>query len=229
MLQLEKIKLFFFKDHLSVELDKGEVLGVLGPSGCGKTSLLKSLKGFFPKEGTIILNNEIINKNQDPRIAFVHQQPIFYDHWSIKQNLIFGNIYVKDQDEEKTLNKLYKLSEIFSMRKILNKKLKNLSIGEGQRLSIIRCLMMDPKIIIMDEPSSALDPENIKILINFINKLKKTEISLIIASHDINFIKKIADKIIFISNNGEVLFNNTLEKFFQTNNPIIKDFINSQE
>ena len=57
MLQLEKIKLFFFKDALSLELDKGQVLGILGPSGCGKTSLLKSLKGFYPKEGSLMLNN----------------------------------------------------------------------------------------------------------------------------------------------------------------------------
>ena len=225
MLQLEKIKLSFFKDSLSVDLNKGEVLGVLGPSGCGKTSLLKSLKGFFPKEGTLILNNEIINKKQDSRIGFVHQQPIFYNHWSVKDNLIFGNLYVKHQEESRVINKLYKLAEIFGMKKILQKPLKNLSVGEQQRLSIIRCLMMDPKVIIMDEPSSALDPENIKILINFINKLKKADISIIIASHDINFIKNVGDKIVFLHHNGNILFNDTMENFLQNTNPTIQDFI----
>ena len=88
MVQLEKIKLFFFKNSVSLDLNKGEVLGVLGPSGSGKTTFLKSIKGFLPKEGTVLLNNEIITQKEDYRIAFVHQQPILYDHWSIIDNLI---------------------------------------------------------------------------------------------------------------------------------------------
>jgi ABC-type multidrug transport system ATPase subunit len=226
MIQLEKIKLFFFKESVSLSLDKGEVLGVLGPSGSGKTTFLKAIKGFGPKEGTVLLNNEIINSQEDYRIAFVHQQAVLYDHWSIIDNLICGNIHIRNQNKEDVLKKLYKITDLFGLTPLLKKKVHSLSIGQKQRLSIIRCLMMDPKLILMDEPSSALDPCNIKKLSSIINKLKKSGIDIILASHDMNFIKSICDKILFINNNGEILFNGTVEDFFQSDNPIILDFIN---
>jgi polar amino acid transport system ATP-binding protein len=225
MVQLEKIKLFFFKNSVSLDLQKGEILGVLGPSGSGKTTFLKSIKGFLPKEGTVLLNNEIITDKEDYRIAFVHQQPILYDHWSIIDNLICGNIYLRHQKKEDVLKKLYKITDLFNLTNLLNKKVHELSLGQKQRLSIIRCLMMDPKLIIMDEPSSALDPCNIKKLSSIIQKLKKSGISIILASHDMNFINSICDKILFLNNNGETLFNGSLSEFLVHEHPVIKDFI----
>lgn len=225
MLQLNKIKLFFFKESLSVNLNDGEILGILGPSGCGKTSLLKSIKGFFPKEGTVLLNNEIINNNKDSRIGLVHQQPIMFPHWSVKENLIFGNLLIKKQSENEIHHKLNKICQQFQLNNILNKQIKNLSVGEKQRLSIVRCLMMDPKIILMDEPSSALDPINIKKLCNIINKLKESGVSMIIASHDLTFIKKVTDKIIFLAPKGNILFNGKNEDFWKSSDDTIKEFI----
>jgi ABC-type polar amino acid transport system ATPase subunit len=226
MLQLDKIKLFFFQDDISCTINPGEVLAILGPSGSGKTSLLKSIKGFYPKEGTILLNNEIIKNNQDYRIGLIHQQPIIFPHWNIEKNLIFGNLLIKKQSHQLINKQLKSIINMFQLNNILKKSIKNLSVGEKQRLAIVRCLMMEPQVILMDEPSSALDPINIKKLLNMINQLKQQGIIIIIASHDLHLIKAISNKIIFLGPDGKILFNDNSEKFWNNKNDYIQNFIN---
>ena len=224
MLNLEKIKLFFLTEAVSAHISNGEILGILGESGSGKTSFLKSIKGFFPKEqGSVSLDGELITQKTDYRIGFVHQQATMFPHWSVKKNIIFGDQYVRGTNKEVCLKKLYKIAEAFNFTHVLDKEVSNLSVGEKQRLSIGRCIMMDPEVILMDEPSSALDPTNVKNLKNMILQLKKLGVIFVIASHDMAFIKPLCDKIIFLSN-GKVLFNGKAEDFWVNKSEEIREF-----
>jgi ABC-type multidrug transport system ATPase subunit len=224
MLNLEKIKLFFFEEPVSATIENGEILGIIGQSGSGKTSLLKSIKGFFPLEqGSVILDGEVINQNTDYRIGFVHQQALMFPHWSIKKNIIFGDQYVRGTKKEECLKKLNKIAEAFNLTHVLDKEVHNLSVGEKQRLGIARCIMMDPYVILMDEPSSALDPANVKNLCNMILKLKQAGVIFVIASHDMSLIKMLCDKIIFLSE-GKAIFNGTAAAFWINKNKQIEDF-----
>ena len=212
---LSKINYFYIKNkkkiniinNFSVNFQTGKIYGLFGKSGRGKTTLLNIISGLIkPKSGNLFINNKII-KSQDIykvyKVGLLNQEPYLIEG-SIYENIIF-NFRDKEKENIFSYKKIQKLLIKFNLKKYSNKKFlydKNLSLnkklsgGEKQRISIIRCIYNDPQLMILDEPTAALDKKNEEMLIKFLKKYKKNKI-IILTTHR-EYLKKHLDKVINI-------------------------------
>jgi ABC-type multidrug transport system ATPase subunit len=190
MLVIKNLNLKNILHNINLLVEDEIILGLYGSSGSGKSSLLKCIKGFYNNwTGEILYNNKKINK-YDSSIGYILQEPIFFPHMTIMENLLLTN---------KTPEEINTRLKNLNLEYLLNKNLNNLSGGEKQKLNIARALLMDPKILLMDEPTSAMDEENRKFFYDTIEILnKKEKITIILISHD-NESKSICHKIIYMT------------------------------
>lgn len=189
---------------INLAIENGEIVSLLGPSGCGKTTLLNMILGLTEVSGgEIIYNNEVIqNKPMQKRdFNIVFQDFCLFPHLNAYENIIYGLRNLKKNPYDK---KVTDLIELLELRPHLYKKIHELSGGQKQRVSIARTIVMEPKILLMDEPLSALDgviKESIK---DMIQKIAKTlNLTTIIVTHDPEEALTMADKVVVIEN-GEI-------------------------
>ena len=183
---------------------------IIGKSGSGKTTLLNIIAGLDSYDDGDLIYDDIkitksnIDEYRNENIGFVFQQMNLIDSLSIKENLeiVFDMCHKKMEDEVilKLFNKVGLLENSNSLNEFLKKKPNQLSVGQMQRVAIVRALIKNPKIIILDEPTSALDEENSKKIVDFLKKLSKS-IIVIIASHDKKIFTEVADQIIELKEN----------------------------
>lgn len=175
----------------SFSVKNGETLLILGKSGVGKTTFLHLLGALLkPENGTIAindinikdLNNKALASFRAQNIGVIYQRPHFVNALSVKENLLLSN-YLADRKSEK--NHLMSLAESLGFSEHLDKKTSELSLGEQQRVSIARALMNNPSLILADEPTSSLDDENCKNVVEILQKqAEKIGACLIIVTHD---------------------------------------------
>ena len=184
--------------HLDVnlEIQKGEFVALMGESGSGKTTLLRVLAGLEKAEGDINvedvlwLGNQKILPPQQREIGFVFQDYALFDNMSVEENLLFVN-------DDKTLAK--RLLEMTELTGLASRNVKGLSGGQKQRVSLCRAMMKKPKLLLMDEPLSALDPVMRTKLQDEILKLHKTfGTTTIMVSHDTDVSYHLADRILVL-------------------------------
>ncbi|AEX85335.1 ABC transporter [Marinitoga sp. 1135] len=194
--------------HFSVK--RGEIIGIIGPNGAGKTTLIKLILGLLkPTEGEIEIfgkNIKNIKKLERNKIGMVLDTPGLYDDLTIEENIKFWQkVYKKNNNEIWNLIDRWKLTE---KKKTL---IKNLSAGMRQKVAILNSLSHDPELVIMDEPTSNLDPEARRDIVDFLKGFKGTDKSLIITSHDLFDIERICTRIIFLRK-GKVIVDGTLKE-----------------
>lgn len=199
-----------YKDNVILEdinftIKKGEVISIVGNSGCGKSTILKCLNRIENiSSGEIILNGKDITeyKVEDLRqkIGLVFQDYNLFEHLTIIDNLTIGLIKLKGYSKESATNEALKLLSKLKLLDKVNNYPDELSGGEKQRIAIARTLLMKPDIILLDEPTSALDKSMKKEVLKLIGNLVKEDLTLIIVSHEDDFVKKVSDKIITIKN-----------------------------
>ena len=172
-------------------LEQGEEALVIGKSGCGKSTLLHILGGLLtPTNGEVSINRQSVyaisgpnlDKFRGNNIGIVFQVPHFIQSLTVKENLMLGqNLAGNSKDESKILELL---TDMDVVQKIDN-KINNLSQGEKQRIAIARALINEPKVILADEPSSALDDENCELVVKLLkSQAKKYNATLLIVTHD---------------------------------------------
>ena len=212
-ISLKNINYFYIKNkkkihiinNFSLNFQKGKIYGLFGKSGKGKTTLLNIISGLIkPKSGNILINNKKIKSQEiynTYKIGLLNQEPYILEG-SIFENIIF-NFNNEEKKNNQDVQKIQKLLIKFNLRKYSNKKTlndnnfslnKKLSGGEKQRISFIRCIYNNPDIIILDEPTAALDKKNEGILIKFLKNYKKNKI-IILTTHR-NYLIKHLDKVI---------------------------------
>jgi ABC-type lipoprotein export system ATPase subunit len=159
-------------DDINLELEDNCFVTIIGVSGSGKTTLLNIIDGIEPvSQGTIYRNSNLKS------IHYVTQKAHFIDELSIKDNLLFASLKHKSD--------IYHYCEYFNCRPLLNKKPKELSGGEKQRINIIRSLLMKPQLLILDEPTAALDFDNKIKVAQLLNEIhQKEKIGVILVTHD---------------------------------------------
>jgi phospholipid/cholesterol/gamma-HCH transport system ATP-binding protein len=221
---------------VTLNLFNGENLVVLGKSGSGKSVLVKCIVGLLePDEGTINVLGENLstlnNKGLDElrkKIGFLFQSGALYDSMTVRQNLEFPLRRIKrDIDEKEIDEKIKEVLENVGLSDALNKMPSQLSGGMRKRISLARTLVVDPLIMLYDEPTTGLDPatsDEISSLINHVKKIYKT--SSIIITHDIECARATADRIIMLLD-GEVYLEGELNKFEKSTDPLIKSFFKS--
>ncbi len=192
--------------NISFKLKKGEVVSIIGKSGMGKSTLLKCINklenidsGEIFYEGENIERYDLSDLRQ--KIGIVFQDYNLFDHLTVLENLTIGLMKIKKYSLEKS-NKM--AIDILKKVNLIDKKDNypdELSGGQRQRASIARTLLMKPNIIMLDEPTSALDEELKSTVLDLINELVNEDMTLIIVSHETDFVKKVSDKIYELKKN----------------------------
>ena len=236
ILELEKISKNFndlkvLKD-INFKVFKGDIIAILGKSGEGKTTLLRTINNLIePNDGNIYFKKELIERNNKEirkfrtKIGFVFQHFNLISNLTVLQNVMLGPLKAKKlpkkEVKELALNKI-KLVEMLDK---IDSYPDNLSGGQKQRVGIARALAMEPEIILFDEPTSALDPSLVGEVMKIIKKLSFEGITMIIVTHEIAFIRSIANRILFLSE-GKVKYDLKTDEFFNSKESTINDYLN---
>lgn len=210
ILEFENVTKYYGDDlvfsNVNLKIKKGDVIALTGKSGCGKSTLLKCINRLENiNDGKIKFKaldiSEISMVELRQKIGMVFQDYNLFEHLTVLDNLIIGLIkikkYSRDESIHEALNMLKKLDLIDKKDNYPNE----LSGGQKQRVAIARTLLMKPDIILLDEPTSALDKEMKDSVLNLIKKIVEEDMTLIIVSHEEEFIKKVSDTIYNLSNN----------------------------
>ncbi len=213
--------------NINLKINDNEQVSIIGKSGCGKSTLLRCIARLEKiDKGQILIDNENVNniKKFYNKVGMVFQSFNLFENMTVLENLIIAPVKLKIQtkDEAIKLAKGY-LKEINLENKI-NEYPKNLSGGEKQRVAIIRALMEKPKILLLDEPTSSLDPQMKKEVLELISKLKDYNMTIIVVSHELNFVKDFSSRIIFLDNKT-IISDDTVKRTFSSENEIIKNFL----
>lgn len=201
-LYLENIRKTYRDDSFTLKIDdlkinKGEFFGLLGPSGCGKTTLLKLLAGLIaPDLGKLEVSSE--------NITMVFQQPLLFPHLTIEKNIEFGlKMKKKDKSRRKTL--IDKYLRVVGLENFNKRFPGELSGGQMQRVSIARAMVLEPDILLMDEPFSALDPGLRKVMRDLILEIHKdTDMTIVFVTHDIDEAFELFSRVAVLKN-GEII------------------------
>jgi ABC-2 type transport system ATP-binding protein len=210
ILKAEKLRKNFTSnrvlENINLDIFRGEILGLIGPSGSGKTTLLNMLIGFVqPDSGTVSFNKgEFIDiwKNKDMikrYFGFASQHPSFYEKLTVFENLdYFGSLY--SLSEEARLNNIKTLLNLVELTNARDTLARNLSGGMQRRLDIACALIHNPDVLIMDEPTSDLDPVLARHIWELVKKINRKGTTIIVASHDLNELEYFCSRIAIISN-----------------------------
>lgn len=186
--------------NVNLEIRKGEVISIIGKSGSGKSTLLKCMNHLENIDtGEIILNGKNINtiplSELRQKIGLVFQDYNLFEHLTVLENLTIGLLKIKKNSKEKSEKMALNILKKIDLMEKKDKYPSELSGGQQQRVAIARTILMKPDIILLDEPTSALDKEMKDSVLELINNLVKEDMTLIVVSHEIEFIDKISDKI----------------------------------
>ena len=209
MIQINDLNKKFGKltvlNGLDLEIDSGGIFAILGPNGSGKTTLIKSVLGMvIPDKGDIKLKGEsVLNKwSYRNEINYLPQIANFPANLTVKELIKM----VKNLRPKKASDK--ELIELFGLEAFLDKKLGNLSGGTKQKVNILLTFMFESDLIILDEPTTGLDPISLIHLKEIINKEKKQGKTILITTHIMSFVEEIADEIVFLLD-GKIYFKGT--------------------
>ena len=219
--------------NVSLQLFNGENLVVLGKSGSGKSVLIKCIVGLLKSDGgTIRVFGENVNElNSDgmsglrKKIGFLFQSGALYDSMTVKANLEFPLQRIrKDLTSKEMDEKILEVLENVGLADALNKMPSQLSGGMRKRISLARTIVVDPKIMLYDEPTTGLDPatsDEISALINLVQKKYKT--SSLIITHDIECARNTANRVIMLQD-GEIYMEGKLKEFETSEDTLIRSF-----
>ena len=204
--------------NLSLKLNKGTLLSIIGPSGSGKSTILRLISLLnFPNRGNIYFEEQcVFSKNKKvskkllnyykSQIGMVFQELFLWPHLTVIQNIMLPQIKGINKSADKAKKYSIKILEDLSLLEYSEAYPDNLSVGQKQRCAIARTLAMDPKLLLLDEITSALDPE---LVISIMNTLKKIVLdskrTVILVTHEMNFAKKMSDEIAYLKN-GKLIF-----------------------
>ncbi|MDZ8056427.1 MAG: amino acid ABC transporter ATP-binding protein [Aulosira sp. ZfuVER01] len=213
-------KLDVLKD-ISTEIRQGEVVAILGPSGSGKSTFLRCLNLLeHPTRGKIYFHKQEIT-NSKINIAQVRQQLVMvfqhfnlFPHMTVMQNVTYAPIKVKGVNRQLAEAKGLELLTKVGLAEKANVYPSKLSGGQKQRVAIARALAMEPEMILFDEPTSALDPEMVKDVLEVMQTLAHTGITMAIVTHEMGFAREVASRIMFLDR-GMLAEDTTPSQFFK--------------
>lgn len=191
---------------VSLTINDGENIAIIGPSGCGKSTFLRCLNcledptsGQIIFDGVDIANPKVDINIQRQKMGMVFQQFNLFNNMTVLENITFAPLHLKKYKTKEEANEVaYKLLESINLKDKANVYPSTLSGGQKQRVAIVRALAMEPKVILFDEPTSALDPEMVKEVLELIKSVAEKNITTVIVTHEMDFAKEVANKIIFM-------------------------------
>ncbi|KRM11739.1 amino acid ABC transporter ATP-binding protein [Paucilactobacillus suebicus] len=226
-------------DDINVTFEDNQTTVILGPSGAGKSTLLRSLNLLEqPQSGIYQIGDEKIDFSKElstklvlrvrQLTGMVFQSWNLFPHLTIMQNITEGPIYVLKQSKKLAEARALQLLQQVGLEEAKDRYPSQLSGGQQQRISICRALAMDPEYILFDEPTSALDPELEAQVLRVLLDLAKMKQSMVVVTHNIEFARRVADKIVFLEN-GKIEFDGTVDEFFNHPTDRIHEFLTGMQ
>lgn len=205
-------------DGVNLDIARGEVVVVVGPSGCGKSTLLRCINALEPIQGgQVLLEGEAVGRDHleelRQKIGMVFQSYDLFPHLRVLDNITIAPIKVQKRKKEEVQAEVKELLSRVGLGDKANSYPRQLSGGQKQRVAIVRALCMHPEILLFDEVTAALDPEMVREVLDVMLDLAKQGRTMIIVTHEMQFAKAVADKIVFIDQ-GKILEEATPEEFF---------------
>lgn len=213
--------------NINLTINDNEIVAIIGKSGCGKSTLLRCISRLENiTKGSIYIDNENINNIKDyyKKVGMVFQNFNLFENLNVLDNLILAPVKLKLMTKDEAIKKAKNYLKDIGLINKIKEYPKNLSGGEKQRVAIIRALMENPKIILFDEPTSSLDPQMTQEVLDLMKRLSSLNITIIVVSHEMNFIKEFAQRIIYIDNK-KVISDASVNDTFNTNNENLKEFL----
>lgn len=205
-------------DGVNLDIARGEVVVVVGPSGCGKSTLLRCINALEPIQGgQVLLEGKVVGKDHleelRQKIGMVFQSYDLFPHLRVLDNITIAPTKVQKREKEEVQAEAEELLSRVGLGDKANSYPRQLSGGQKQRVAIVRALCMHPEILLFDEVTAALDPEMVREVLDVMLDLAKQGRTMIIVTHEMQFAKAVADKIVFIDQ-GKILEEATPEEFF---------------
>lgn len=235
MLKLENVTKYYgnFKavDDLSFEVKEGEIFGLLGINGAGKTTTFRMIMGLLDKtSGSITLDGKNIDYSVTDNIGFLTEERSLLTKLTVKEQAIyFGSL--KGMKNDKILERLDYLLDKFGINEYKDKKIKELSKGNQQKIQFITAILNEPKLLILDEPFSGLDPFNIELFKEEILNLSKKGSMIIFSSHRMDHVELFCKKLVILVNGKTVLSGNIkdIKESYQKKNIVLKGDIDLEK
>jgi len=220
-------------DEISMDFRDGELTVLIGPSGCGKTTTLKMINRLIPATGgRILIDGEDIESIDKVKLrrnmGYVIQQGGLFPHMTIRQNIEIIE-KLEGKDEYQILKNTERLMEMVDMdaAKFLDRYPSELSGGQQQRIGIGRAMVTGPKLVLLDEPTSSLDPELVGGVLEVIRKLAARHMTMLLTTHEMGFARSVADRVIFLAD-GKVQEQGTPQQIFDhPQSGRLKSFLNT--
>ena len=208
---------------VSLSVERGEVVVILGPSGCGKSTLLRCINGLESIQGgTISLDGEVIsNRTKEmhlirQKVGMVFQSYDLFPHMTVLQNILLGPMKAQKRSRNEVESEAEALLKRVGLYEKKDAYPRQLSGGQKQRVAIVRALCMHPEVMLCDGVTAALDPEMVREVLDVMIELAKEGQTMLIVTHQLEFARAVADRIVFIDD-GLIVEEDTPEQFF--NNP----------
>ena len=225
--------------NINLHINKGEVVSLIGPSGSGKSTILRCIADLESiTSGEILIEgNNLTDKNVDKKIkkemllktGMVFQTFNLFPHMSVRNNIVRTLKLVKNMNTEKAESIVKEMLSLVGLSDKINNYPNELSGGQKQRVAIARALALKPDIMLFDEHTSALDPELVKEVLDIIRKLKSQKITMLIVSHEMNFVREISDRVI-IMEECEILETGTSKQIFENpSSQRVREFLNANK
>ena len=226
-------------DNINTSFKEGQTTVIVGSSGCGKSTLLRCINLLeIPQSGTLEVDDRSVNFKDKlsskelleirKKTGMVFQSFNLFPHLTALQNVTEAPIYVQKKDKNEATQEAKELLAKVGLSHKEDTYPNRLSGGQAQRVAIARALAVNPYFLLLDEPTSALDPELEAEVLKVILSLAKEKKSMIIVTHNMNFARKIADRILFLDK-GVIAFDGLVDEFFNSQNERIKSFISAMD
>ena len=236
MIEIRGLNKYFGDFHvlkdINLTVEAGEKLVVIGPSGSGKSTLIRCIDWLEePTTGEVLIDGQLVTKKNHLEMArkyssMVFQQFNLYPNMTVLGNLTLAPIKLQKKSKEEATKTAMAALERVGLAQKAGEYPQNLSGGQQQRVAIARAMCTKQPIILFDEPTSALDPEMIQEVLDVMIELAHENITMVCVTHEMNFAKQVADRVIFMDD-GQILEEGTPEHFFTNpQNPRCQDFLN---
>ena len=207
-IKLENVSNKYILKKVNLTIFSKELFMLLGPSGAGKTTLLKAIAGLVDYEGRIFFDGESIDNLplEERMVGYVPQEFTLFPHMTVEDNIAYG-LKARKLPSSTILNKVEQLLDVFGLRNLRKRYPKDLSGGEKQRVAIARALAIQPRVLLLDEPLSNLDPETSKYIREWLKSIiiRRFGITTIWVTHDIREVEELGDRV-------GILYNGVLEQ-----------------
>ena len=208
-------------EDFNLDVHKGEVVVIIGPSGCGKSTLLRCLNGLEPiQAGEILLDGEPVLRDNPSitrmrqKIGMVFQSYELFPHKTILENILLAPRKVQKRPRAEVEKEALELLQKVGLADWKDDYPRQLSGGQKQRVAIVRALCMHPEILLLDEITAALDPEMVREVLEVVLSLARAGSTMVIVTHEMNFARAIANRILFIENGAVVEQSDDPKAFF---------------